>query len=466
MKRTFKDLRPYQREAIRFALETPKCNIWAECGLGKSIIALTVIDTLEVLEPGHKVLVLGPLRVARDVWPKEPDGWDFLSHIEITPIIGTATQRRTAMQSRARVHTISYDNVPWLLEELGEAWPYTVVIADEASRLKGHDAKRFKGTPARKGEDGKKLPAKRGLQDVAHLCARWINLTGTPAPNGSQDLWSQTYLLDQGRRLGKNITAFRNRWFQKDYSGFGYRELPHAEKEIKALLQDITFTLRAADYLELPPLVETTTFVEMGAARETYAQMAKTFLADIGGFEVIAVNAAVKSGKLLQLASGAAYTDGEGAWHEVHTHKLEALDSIVEESGENVIVVYQFQSDLARLQARYPKAVQLKTSKDEANWNAGKIKMLLIHPDSAGHGVNLHHGGRTIVIFSHGWNLETYQQVIERAGPTRQLQAGYNRPVFLHHIVAHNTIEEAVLARLQTKASVQDAIKDYMRKLK
>jgi hypothetical protein len=455
-----------------------------------TVSSLEAIAARHALDGEHKTLVLGPKRVIRDVWPFEVKKWDSLQHLDVTAIDGDAATRRRLLHSPAPIHAIGYDNVPWLLEQLGGAWPYDAVVADESSKLKAHDSVRFDGVPRRekifdtelqlttalanarhpsyrpKTRDGRfemVTEARRGLRHILAKTRYWTNLTGTPAPNGLEDLWAQTYLLDQGARLGGNITSFRNRWFRPKQNGFGVEPLGHAHGEITALLSDICLPMRVSDYFDLPPLIENLINVPLPArAKELQKQMKKDLLIELRSGTVTAANAADKTNKLLQLASGAVYLNREKDWEEVHTAKLEALDSVMEEAaGEPVIVTYHFKPDLGRLLATFPDARQLKTKKDEEDWNAGRIPMLLLHPASAGHGLNLQYGGHILADFTINWNLENDQQVIERIGPTRQMQAGLTRPTIRHRLMAEGSIDHYVLSVLQGKATTQDALMEF-----
>lgn len=479
-----------QQLAIGFGLEHNRTNLWMSMGIGKTTSALTINEVRRAVDGDHRTLVLGPKRVIRDVWPSEVKKWDHLRHLDVSAIDGTAAERRQAMLSPSPIHAVSYDNLSWLLEELRGAWPYQSVIADESSRCKAHDSVRFAGVPERvrvfdteeelqaayakakhpsripKTRDGRfeliTLP-RRGLKDILSRTRYWMNLTGTPAPNGLQDLWAQAYLLDRGSRLGNNVTAFRTRWFRKKDSGFGFEPFGHSEREIMALLSDVSLTLHAKDFMDLPPLVENVISVKLPPrAMELHAQMKRDLVMELRSGTLAAAGGADKTNKLRQLANGAVYINPAKDWEEVHTAKLEAVESVIEESsGEPVIVTYQFQSDLARLQRAFPDARMLKTKSDENDWNAGKIPVMLLHPASAGHGLNLQFGGRTMVDFSLTWNLEEDQQVIERIGPTRQAQAGLNRTVFRHRIVAENTLDNYILKVMQGKATTQEAIMEY-----
>lgn len=398
-----------QERATHFMLTHDRSALWMGMGLGKTSSSLTAVATRLALDGEHKTLVLGPKRVIRDVWPFETKKWDSLQHLDVTAIDGSAATRARLLHSPAPIHAVGYDNVPWLLEQLGGAWPYDAVICDESSRVKAHDSIRFDGVAVRrkifdteaqleaalakarhpsyrpKTRDGRfemVTQARRGLRHILAKTKYWTNLTGTPAPNGLQDQWAQTYLLDRGARLGRTITDFRSRWFREGRNGFGYEPLSHAQAEIGAALSDICLTLKAADYLDLPPLIENVISVQLpDTAKELHARMKADFVMELRSGTITAANAADKSNKMLQLASGFCYLSPDKDWEEVHTAKLEALESVMEEAaGEPVIVTYQFQADLTRLRAAFPDARMLKTKADEDDWNAGRIQMLLLHP--------------------------------------------------------------------------------------
>lgn len=454
-------MRAYQALMTEHILRTPRCALWAGMGMGKTAAVLTALDALSLTERGV-ALVLAPLRVAASTWPEEARKWEHLKGLRVQPVAGSAAERRAALEGAADVYTMNYENLPWLVETLGERWPFKVVVADESTRLKSF---RLKG-------GGKRA---RALARMAWTRVdRFIELTGTPAPNGLADLWGQAWFLDRGQRLGRSYTAFMDRWFRvirvgADPHAVQYLPLPHAQPQLHELLSDLCLTLDARDYFDLREPIVNVIRVELPpAARKAYRQMEKQmFLELAGGAEIEAVHAAAKTLKCLQLANGAIYNDETGAtWEEVHDEKLRALDSIIEESaGAPVLVAYQFQSDLARLRKAFPRAQVLDHNPDTiARWNAGHIPILLAHPASAGHGLNLQDGGNTLVFFGHWWNLEEYQQIIERIGPTRQMQAGHDRPVFIHHIVAANTVDELVMARRETKRAVQDLLLDAMKR--
>lgn len=438
---------------IGHAFEHERGALWASMGLGKTCATLTALQHIDLIEPGP-ALVCAPLRVAQSTWPDEAAKWDHLAGLTVVPIVGTLEQRRAALRRKADVFTTNYEQLPWLTEELrGARWPFRKVIADESTRLKGFRLRQ--GTARAKA-----------LAKVAHEhCARWINLTGTPAPNGLQDLWGQTWFLDQGQRLGRTFDSFTQRWFRPAYNGYGVEPLAHSQREIEQRLGDICLSLDALDHFDLTEPIVNTIRVELPAkARALYDDMEREMFAQIGEHEVEAFSAAARTIKCLQIANGAAYVD-ETEWVEVHDAKLQALDSIVAEAaGAPVLVAYHFKSDLARLMRAFPKGRHLdKDPQTIRDWNAGRIPLLFAHPASAGHGLNLQDGGNILVLFGHWWDLEQYQQIVERIGPTRQAQAGHQRPVFVHHIVAADTVDELVMARRESKRAVQDLLLEAMK---
>jgi len=449
---------PHQDVMIEHALDHPRCAIWAGMGMGKTSSALTVLNMLQLVEPGCD-LVLAPLRVARSTWPNEAEKWDTLRNIEIVPIVGTEAERIAALKADASTNTINYDNLPWLIEHLAVnkmPWRWSRVVSDESTRLKGF----------RLRNGGQRAAA---IARVAHTrVRRWINLTGTPSPNGLNDLWGQTWFLDAGVRLGRTYTSFKQRWFTEDRYTMEMRPAPFAREQIEDRLRDICVTLDPKDYFDIKDPIVRPVYVDLPAkARFQYREMEKKMFAEIEGNEIEAFNAAARTMKCLQLANGAAYIDDTGTkWVETHDVKLQALESIIEEAaGMPVLVAYQFKSDLARILKAFPKARQFDADpKTERDWNAGKIPIMALHPASGGHGVNLQDGGNILAIFGHWWNLEEYMQVIERIGPVRQMQAGHNRPTLVYPIVARDTVDELVMARRETKREVQDLLLEAMKR--
>lgn len=449
--------RPYQEKIVDLIVAHDRLAIWAGMGLGKTVCTLTALDALSLVQEGP-ALVLAPLRVAKTTWPEERHKWDHLRHADVVPIVGTPSARVKALARKAPVYTMNYDNLPWLVDYLGGEWPFTTIVADESTRLKAFRLQQ--------GGSRARALAKRAWSKTR----RFIELTGTPSPNGLADLWGQIWFLDKGERLGKSFSAFADRWFQKAPTASGFfflRPLPHAQKEIEEKLADICFTFDARDYFDVRAPLNHRISVDLPpAARRAYKDMEKTMFAEIYGYDIEAAAAAGRTVKCLQIANGAAYTDDAGAWVEVHREKIEALREIVEEAaGAPVMVAYHFKSDLARIQKAFPQARVLdKDPKTIADWNAGRIEVLLAHPASAGHGLSLQDGGNIIAFFGHWWDLEQRQQIIERIGPVRQMQAGHDRPVFVYDIVASRTVDELVLERHRTKRSVQDTLLDAMKR--
>lgn len=460
--------RPYQSLALDFLAEHPRANLWAGMGLGKTVTTLTLLDAIHnVMGDGDPTLVLAPLRVARSTWPEETSKWEHLKDLTIVSATGNSQERRQALSRPAQVYCTNYDNLVWLRDyykSKGKAWPFKRVVADEATRLKNFRIR----------QGGVRAKA---VGEVAHTQVKsWLNLTGTPSPNGLKDLWGQQWFIDAGQRLGRTYDAFEQRWF-------GYKRIqdvvsgkveikpiifPHSDREIHQRLADCTLAIDPKDWFDLKDPIVNVIEVELPAsARSHYREIEKKFFAEIQGYDVDAPNAAAKSIKCLQLANGAVYADDSGNQRtvEVHDEKLMALESIVEEAGgAPVMVAYHFKSDLARLQRAFPQGRTLDADPATlVQWNAGRIPLLFAHPASAGHGLNLQDGGNILVFFGHWWDLEQHDQIVERIGPVRQLQAGHDRPVFIHYIVARDTVDEVVMARRESKRSVQDLLMDYMK---
>ena len=455
--------RPYQHSIIAHIVDTPRCAVWAGMGLGKTVSTLTAIDIINLVEPGP-TLVLAPLRVASSTWPDEVAKWQHLSDLTISPIVGDASSRRKALATKADVYTINYENLPWLVEQCGETWPFAKIVADESTKLKGF----------RLRQGGMRA---RELARVAHSKAtRFIQLTGTPSPNGLQDLWGQFWFLDRGSRLGRSFSAFEARWFQKiqvgeDRHAVQTKPLAFAQSQIEDAVRDLCISLDAKDHFEIDEPIVNVIRVDMPAkARAQYKEMEKEMFIELEcGAQIEALNAASKTIKCLQIANGAIYTDDtRTTFTEIHNEKIKALESIIEEAaGMPILVAYHFKHDLARLQKAFPKGRALDSDPNTIrDWNAGKTPLLFAHPASAGHGLNLQDGGNILAFFGHWWNLEEYQQIIERIGPARQAQSGYNRPVFIHHIVTKGTMDEMVMLRRDSKREVQDLLLEAMKQRK
>jgi SNF2 family DNA or RNA helicase len=443
---------------IDHMLEHPRCAVWAGMGMGKTSSTLTVLDILRLVEDGP-ILVIAPLRVATQTWMEEVNKWAHTQHLCVRPIVGNASARVISAQSYADIYTTNYEQLPWLVEYWGDKWPYRTVVADESTKLKSF----------RLRQGGMRAQA---LAQVAHTkIKRFIELTGTPSPNGLMDLWGQVWFLDKGQRLGRTFGAFRDRWFQSHPSGFGYLPLPHAQAEIQALLSDICITVEAKDWFDLKQPIVNDIYVDLPVkVRKVYEDMEKLMFAELDcGNALEAVNAASRTIKCLQIANGAAYVgENNTEWNDLHDLKLQALDEVIEEAaGMPVLVAYHFKSDLARLKKAFPKGRELdKNPATLKAWNRGEIPVMFAHPASAGHGLNLQDGGNILAFFGHWWNLEERQQIIERIGPTRQLQAGYDRPMYIHNIIARNTVDEMVIERINTKAEVQDILLAAMKRRK
>jgi len=442
--------RGYQDIIIDHVIDTPRCAVWADMGMGKTVSLLTVVDGLLLAEAGP-VLVLAPARVCVSTWPDEARKWGHTAHLKVVAVTGALKDRLVAVNTAADVHCVNYENIPWLVKFWGDKWPYKTVIADESTKLKSF----------RLRQGGKRAQA---LAQVIHTkVKRFVGLTGTPAPNGLQDLWGQMWMVDRGQRLGRTYDAFKQRWFRPHPSGFGLEPLAHAQAEIQELLRDVCVTVVAKDWFDLRQPIVNNIYVTLPArAQQIYEDMEKRMFAELdSGEQLEAFGAAARTIKCLQLASGAAYINGGNtAWEEIHDQKLQALEEIVEEaSGAPVLVAYHFKSDLARLKKHFPKGRELdKKPQTMLDWNKGKIALLFAHPQSAGHGVNLQDGGNILVYFSHWWNLEERMQIAERIGPVRQLQSGHDRPVFIHNLIARDTVDEMVIERVETKRAVQDIL--------
>lgn len=450
----------YQHAIIEHILDNERCGVWAGMGTGKTSSTLTALDMLDLIEPGA-TLVVAPLRVAATTWPDEAKKWKHLEHFKVVAIVGTAEERVRALKQQANVYTINYENLPWLVGYLKENWFFTKVVADESTKLKGF----------RVSQGSVRA---RALGKVAHTrVKRFIALTGTPSPNGLKDLWGQVWFIDRGQRLGTSFGAFTQRWFQQiqvgaDRNAVQLVPFPHSQAEIQTKLKDICLSIEAKDYFDIKDPIFRTVEIELkGKARKLYDEMEKEMFIELSETtEVEAFNAAAKTMKCLQLASGSIYTDEQGNWQAIHDLKIQALESIIEEAcGMPVLVAYHFKSDLERLQKAFPSGKHLdKDPKTIHDWNAGKIPVLFAHPASAGHGLNLQDGGNILVFFSHWWDLEQYQQIIERIGPTRQAQAGHDRPVYIYHIIAKNTIDSVVMERRDSKREVQDLLMEAMKR--
>lgn len=453
-------LREHQRWMEEKIYEQPYLLLASYMGSGKTVSVLTAARRLLDEFMVRRILIVAPLLVAETTWPDEIEGWSHTRPISYEVITGPEERRLARLAEPAEIHIINRENVPWLWRRLGKDWPYDWVVWDESSRLKA-GRKRTGG--------GKKLKAdgsvtKPQLSEFGAICAARkriamvTELTGTPAPNGIQDLWGQIYLLDQGERLGRSKTAFLRRWFDSDYMGYKYTPRPHAESEIMDRIKDIMVCLKEEDYADLPPLVPNIVKAPLPKkAMEEYRRFELTLVSE--EYDVEAVSRGVLTNKLLQFANGSLYNEDRDALP-VHEAKLDALQRIVDEAaGQPLLVAYSFKFDLQRILKRFPKAVILAEDPDAVKkWNRGEIPMLLAHPASAGHGLNLQKGGNIAVWYGLTWSLELYQQFNKRLHRGDQ-----TRTVFLHHIVAPGTADEDVLEAMNTKGATQDTVTDAVR---
>ena len=436
----------YQSYATEFILSHPISAVFLEMGLGKSVITLSAIfdlclDSFLVC----KVLVIAPLRVARDTWPAEINKWDHLKGLSYSVAVGTEKERIDALKKQSTLYIINRENVDWLVHKSGIPFHFDMVVIDELSSFKSYGAKRFKS-----------------LLKVRPSVKRIVGLTGTPSSNGLMDLWAEFRILDLGQRLGRYISHYRNTYFKPDKRNaqivFSYKPLPGAEEEIYKQISDITISMKSTDYLKMPEYVSNEVFVTLSEKEwKVYSDFKEDMVANLGDEEIDAVNAAVLSGKLLQMANGAVY-DSENKAHVIHDKKLDALEDLIEgANGKPVLVAYWYKHDLERIRDRFPVR-QIQSSKDIEDWNDGKIPIAVIHPASAGHGLNLQSGGSTLIWFGLTWSLELYQQT-----NARLYRQGQKNTVIVHHIITKDTIDEDVLLALTKKEKTQDALIDAVK---
>lgn len=448
------DLHGYQKYCVTFLEEHPQCALFLDCGLGKTVITLTAIshllfDSFEV----SRVLIIAPLRVARDTWISELAKWEQLSGIRMTRVIGTEKERITALSADADLYVINRENVEWLVKHYaGRKLPFDMLVIDELSSFKSYKAKRF-------------IALKRVLSSFSRV----VGLTGTPAPNGLIDLWPQVFLIDRGIRLGRTMRAYLDMFFTTPNSWLSYKhELKDgAEEQIYKRISDICVSMRAAGHIDMPERVDNVVEITLSPREEKlYRQMERDMLLPYADGDILALNAATLAGKLLQLANGACYDE----YHNVrilHDRKLDALEDLIEAAnGKPVLVMYSFQHDLARIQERFGKygpdnpggVRELKTTADMEDWNAGRIPIAVTQPASTGHGLNLQQGGSTIIWFGLNWSLELYEQA-----NARLWRQGQRNTVVIHHIVVKGTMDEQVMRALHDKAADQNTLLDAVR---
>ena len=440
---------PYQKAAVDWILEHRRCGLFLEMGLGKTVITLTAVSQLKKNFAFTKALVIAPLRVAATVWEEETRKWDHLRDLVCSKILGGQKEREAALRQEADVYIINRENVSWLVNYQAaiKTWPFDMLIIDELSSFKSPKAERFKS-----------------LRRVLPAVRRVVGLTGTPAPNGLIDLWSQIYLLDRGERLSRFIGNYRDNYFlpgqRNGQTVFNWVPRAGAAKEIYEKISDICMSMTALDYLNMPERIDITCPVSPPErAMAAYETMERDLVLPYAGEAAItAQNAAVLTGKLLQLANGAIYTE-DGKYLTIHDSKLDALEDLIEAAqGEPVLVYYSFKHDAARIMKRFPEARQLLTADDVKAWNAGSVPIMIAHPASAGHGLNLQAGGHIMIWFGLNWSLELFQQACARL-----YRQGQEKPVTIYHIVTQGTVDEDVLKVLTGKAVRQDALIDAVK---
>lgn len=434
------DMHHYQDRGVDFIIDRKRCGLFLFMGAGKTATTLTAIADLYDQFAIQKVLIIAPLRVAASVWPAELELWSHLNHLSVSVVLGSERNRLAALMKGADIYTINRENVPWLVAHYGQAWPFDMVVIDESSSFKNPSSKRFKAL-------------KKVMPNTEYL----VLLTGTPAPNGLLDLWSQLYLIDFGEALGRTMSGFKRRFFiQEGYMGYKLRPADGAMEAIQDLITPHVLSMQAEDYIELPGRIDITQVCTLPITiQKKYVKFERQLLAEFDGVEIEAASAAVLANKLLQFCNGAMITDSTGAWVEIHKVKLDALEDIVDDNpNENILVAYNYKADLARLLDRFPQAVVLgKDPETIKQWNDGKIPLLLAHPASAGHGLNLQKGGSLAVWFSLHWSLEYYLQFNARLH-----RQGQTMPVRVIHLVIAGGIDERVMDVLGIKDATQDAM--------
>lgn len=436
----------YQEYAIKYIEAHPISALLIDMGLGKTSITLTAIrnllfDSFEVC----KVLVIAPLRVAKNTWTDEIKKWEHLNTLTYSLIIGNENERLSALNKKADIYIINRENVDWLVNKSGYKFDFDMVVIDELSSFKNHQSKRFKS-----------------LMKVRPLVKRIVGLTGTPSSNGLMDLFAEFKILDMGKRLGYFIGQYRNTYFKPDKMNgpivYSYKPLPNAENAIYEKISDITVSMKANEYLKMPELLTSNYVVELSnSEKNQYDEMKKSLVLEITDGEITASNVASLSNKLCQLSNGAIYDDEQNIV-EIHDRKLEALEDIIESmNGKPLLIAYWYRHDLERIKSRF-SVREIKTSEDISDWNDGKIPVVLIHPASAGHGLNLQNGGSTLVWFGLTWSLELYQQT-----NARLYRQGQKNTVVIQHIITKGTIDEQILKALQKKNKTQADLIDAVR---
>lgn len=436
----------YQIYSTNFILNNPISAIFLECGLGKSVISLTAINDLMLdYFDVSRTLVIAPLRVANSTWPDEIKKWDHLKHLNYSVVIGSEKERLDALGKPVHIYLINRENVDWLITKSGIPWKFDMVVIDELSSFKSYQAKRFKS-----------------LLKVRPKLKRIVGLTGTPSSNGLMDLWAEFRLLDMGERLGRYITYYRQNFFVPDKRNqqmiFSYKPKDGAEKKIYSLISDITISMKSKDFLKMPECLMNEVIVTLSdKEQKLYDSLKHDMVLSLEENEIDAINAAALSNKLLQMSNGAVYNGDKESLH-IHDRKLDALEDLIEgANGKPVLVAYWFKHDLEKIKDRFDVR-EIKSAKDISDWNKGKIPVALIHPASAGHGLNLQAGGSTLIWFGLTWSLELYQQT-----NARLYRQGQDSTVVIHHILTKGTIDEDVMKALKSKKKIQDALIDSVK---
>ena len=431
----------YQRYATNFIVNHKISAVLLEMGLGKSVISLSAINELMLdYFDVSRTLVIAPLRVAISTWPDEIKKWDHLKYLSYSVVTGSEKERLDALKKPAHIYIINRENVDWLITKSGFKWFFDMVVIDELSSFKSYQAKRFKS-----------------LLKARPKVKRIVGLTGTPSSNGLMDLWAEFRLLDMGERLGRYITHYRQNFFIPDKRNqqmiFSYKPKDGAEKEIYQLISDITISMKSKDFLKMPECIMNEVVVSLSEKEQKlYDSLKKDMVLSIGDDEIDAINAAALSSKLLQMANGAVYNDKKESIV-IHDRKLDALEDLIEgANGKPVLIAYWFKHDITRIKERFDVR-EIKTGKDITDWNEGKIPIVIIHPASAGHGLNLQAGGSTLIWFGLTWSLELYQQT-----NARLYRQGQDSTVVIHHILTNGTIDEDVMKALKAKERIQDAL--------
>jgi len=441
------NLHPYQNRAVDFILEKRKCALWLFLGAGKSVISLTAISDLTDACVIRKTLIIAPLRVANATWKQETDLWGHTKDLRVSLCTGSAQQRKDGLNRDADVYLINKENVTWLVNLYAEkkVWPYDMIVIDESTAVKSHSTKIF-----------------RSLKKVAKHSPFVVLLSGTPAPNSLHDLYSQMFLIDSGKALGHTATSFRQKFCQVDYFGHTYTIKDGCAETIQNLIKPLTLSMMSKEYIQLPDRVDIVEKVMLPPkVMAQYKDFEKNLFLEFGDTEIEALSAAVLAGRLLQFSSGAIYTDEEHSWEELHTSKLDALAEVIEENpDENILLAYGYKHALARILKRFPQAVVLdKAGKELERWNRGEIKLLVIHPMSAAHGINAQYGGSMLVWYDLTWSLEGYAQTCGRLH-----RQGQEKPVRVVHLIAEGTIDERVMKVLGQKDAVQNDLLMALRK--